>query len=181
MTGSSPIRKGRTPAPCGPSETRCGPASSRSRGAKVTPVHRSSASRPEIHAFLERNGLPEAGLAEHATDLLVARHDGRPVGTSALEVYGPEALLRSVAVEERLRGTGLGDRLTRAAVDAARARGVERVFLLTETAAAFFPKFGFADIDRADVPESIRRTVEFASVCPVSSRVMVLALKPAGS
>ena len=91
-------------------------------------------------------------------------------------MYGRDALLRSVAVDPSLRGTGLGQRLTRAALDRAKASGVTRVFLLTETAAAFFPKFGFTTIERAGVPDSIRGTVEFASACPASAHVMVLEL-----
>jgi amino-acid N-acetyltransferase len=134
---------------------------------------------PEIVSFLAENRLPEAGLSDHGSELLVARQKGRIVGTAALEVYDRDALLRSVAVDSTLRGTGLGQRLTRAALDAATRRGVTRVFLLTETAAGFFPRFGFADIARADVPDSIRRTVEFASACPASARVMMLdVLRP---
>ena len=131
---------------------------------------------PEIVSFLTANGLPVAGLADHATDLLVARDAGRLVGTAALEIHGGDALLRSVAVETAMRGTGLGQRMTRAALDRARQRGVSRVFLLTETAAAFFPKFGFTSIDRSHVPDSIRGTVEFASACPASAQVMTLEL-----
>jgi arsenate reductase len=129
---------------------------------------------PEILAFLAASKLPGAGLAEHATDLLVAREGRELVGTAALEVYETSALLRSVAVDASLRGTGLGQAITREALVLARRRGVQRVFLLTETAPAFFPRFGFVEIDRDRVPESIRRTVEFASACPASARVMML-------
>ena len=131
---------------------------------------------PEILSFLAANNLPAAGLAEHATHLLVAREAGRLVGTAALEAYGMDVLLRSVAVDASRRGTGLGQRLTRAALDLAKERGAARVFLLTETAATFFPRFGFVDIDRAEVPPAIRGTVEFASACPASARVMMLEL-----
>lgn len=131
---------------------------------------------PEIVRFLTANGLPVAGLAEHATDLLVARDGGRLVGTAALEVRGRDALLRSVAVDAAMRGSGLGQRITRTALQRARQRGVTRVFLLTETAAAFFPRFGFIAIDRSQVPDSIRGTVEFASACPASAHLMVLEL-----
>jgi arsenate reductase len=131
---------------------------------------------PEMLSFLAANKLPAAGLADHATDLLVA-HEGRElVGTAALEVYGTDALLRSVAVDASLRGTGLGQAITREALALARRRGARRVFLLTETASDFFPRFGFTDIDRDRVPESIRRTVEFDSACPASARVMILEL-----
>jgi arsenate reductase len=130
----------------------------------------------DVAAFLTANGLPVAGLAEHATDLLVARDGGRLVATAALEIHGTDALLRSVAVDAATRGTGLGQRIARAALDRARQRGASHVYLLTETASSFFPKFGFIPIGRAVVPDSIRRTVEFASACPASAQVMVLEL-----
>jgi amino-acid N-acetyltransferase len=128
-----------------------------------------------ILAFLASNSLPEAGLRDHVTDILAARDGARLVGTAALEIYGREALLRSVAVVSDLRGSGVGGLLTRAALARARERGVEHVFLLTETAPAFFGRLGFSDVDRAAVPESIRATVEFASACPASARVMRFA------
>ena len=131
---------------------------------------------PEIAAFLTSNALPVAGLAEHATDFLVARDGGRLVATAALEIHGHDALLRSVAVDAAARGTGLGQRVTRAALARAKQRGASRVFLLTESAARFFPKFGFTAIERANVPDTIRGTVEFASACPASAQVMVLEL-----
>jgi arsenate reductase (thioredoxin) len=132
---------------------------------------------PEILAFLAANGLPDAGLTKHAAALLVARSEGRLIGTAALEIHEGEALLRSVAVDPALRGTGLGQRLTRAALDRAKQFGAARVFLLTETASGFFPRFGFTDIERSSVPEAIRTTVEFASACPASARVMVMELR----
>lgn len=131
---------------------------------------------PRVLAFLGANGLPGDGLAEHAAGVLIARVGETIVGTAALEVYGDEALLRSVAVDAALRGTGLGQDLTRAVLESAKRRGVRRVFLLTDTAARFFPRFGFTEISRDAVPESIQRTVEFASVCPSSAHVMALDL-----
>jgi amino-acid N-acetyltransferase len=130
----------------------------------------------EIVAFLRANDLPEAGFAEHTTDVLVARIEGSLVGTAALEIYRSEALLRSVAVARESRGKGVGIDLTRATLERARERGVQTVYLLTESAADFFRRFGFADVDRVAVPDSIRRTVEFASACPASARVMALKL-----
>ena len=75
----------------------------------------------------------------------------RVVGSAALEFYGKAALLRSVAVVAELRGAGLGHRLTGAALDLARQRGVTAVYLLTETAADFFPRFGFRPTQRAQI------------------------------
>jgi arsenate reductase len=147
----------------------------RERLGRVVIAEGDSRDLPRVLAFLGANGLPGDGL-EHATDLLMARVGATILGTAALEACGGEALLRSVAVDPALRGTGLGQDLTRAALEAAKRRGVHRVFLLTETAARFFPRFGFTEIARDAVPEAIRRTVEFASACPASAGVMVLEI-----
>jgi amino-acid N-acetyltransferase len=99
------------------------------------------------------------------------------VGCAALELYGCVALLRSVAAARDLRGTGLGWRLTEAALELFRHLDVEEAYLLTETADLFFPRFGFRPILRSEVPRSIQRSVEFTSACPASARAMVLDLR----
>jgi amino-acid N-acetyltransferase len=53
---------------------------------------------------------------------------------------------------------------------------MRRVFLLTETAAKFFPRFGFRAVSRADVPESVRASLEFTTACPQGALVMELSL-----
>ena len=49
---------------------------------------------------------------------------------------------------------------------------ISALYLLTTTAAGFFPKFGFERIDRCDVPRSVQMSVEFTSACPSSATVM---------
>ena len=126
---------------------------------------------PGICALLERLHLPLAGVDEHLT-LLVARDGEQIVGTAALELYAEGALLRSVAVEPVRQGRQLGHQLTDAALQLATARGANTVFLLTTTAERFFPKFGFEQIGREQVPPSVRQSVEFQSACPASAIVM---------
>ncbi len=103
---------------------------------------------PQVLDLLTRCGLPQDGLAAHVADALVAVQAGRVVGSAALEHYGDAALLRSVAVDPAWRGQGLGDRLVAAALAHARTRGVADVYLLTETAADYFARRGFAPVAR---------------------------------
>ena len=131
---------------------------------------------PAILALLERSGLPQDGLTDHLATALTARSGERVVGSAALELYDTAALLRSVAVEAPLRGQGLGQRLTRAALDLARQHGVQQVYLLTETAGDFFPRFGFRPIARAAVDPAVQQSVEFTSACPVSAHALVISL-----
>jgi amino-acid N-acetyltransferase len=126
----------------------------------------------EILALLDRTHLPKDGLLEHLASTFVARRDGRIVGSAALEVYPDGALLRSVAVDPEVQGAGLGHRLVDVAIAHARDLGVPTLFLLTLTAERFFPRFGFARIERAEVPPGVQTSIEFRSACPASAVVM---------
>ena len=134
-----------------------------------------AADLPAVRALLERCGLPAAGL-EDADTILIAHREGVLVGSAAFERYGDRGLLRSVAVGTAERGAGLGVALTRAALDAARERGVRRLFLLTETADRFFPRFGFRALPREEVDAAVQESVEFREACPASARAMILDL-----
>jgi amino-acid N-acetyltransferase len=127
---------------------------------------------PKVFELLARLHLPIDDVARHVPTMLVARDGSEVVGTAALELYPDGALLRSVAVDPAWQGRRLGHELTEAALRLARARGAGTVFLLTTTAERFFPRFGFEPIERADVPESVRASVEFRSACPASAVVM---------
>ena len=135
-----------------------------------------SSELPAVLVLLERSGLPQAGLADHLVTTLVARDEDQVVGSAALELYGAAALLRSVAVASTLRGEGFGQRLTRAALDLARDRGVATVYLLPETAGDFFTRFGFHAIDRSAVDAAVQQSVEFRGACPASAQVLVASL-----
>jgi 2-keto-4-pentenoate hydratase/GNAT superfamily N-acetyltransferase len=125
-----------------------------------------------VLALLADNDLPADGLAAHLGTALVARIGDAVVGAAAVEPYGAEALLHSVAVEAAHRRRGVGRGLTLAALDLARRRGVRRLWLLTETAGAFFSRLGFYTVPRAALPEALHRSPLVTAVCPASARVM---------
>lgn len=127
---------------------------------------------PTVIELLEKNKLPLAGIEKHLATTLVAQRSARVVGCAALEVFGSAGLLRSVAVDEGQRGEGLGHQLTQAALDLARARRLKSVYLLTTTAAKFFPRFGFREVARGEVDADVRTSVEFTTACPASAVAM---------
>ena len=135
-----------------------------------------SEDKPAVLRLLADNGLPTVALLDHLDTALVVRLDDHVVACAALEFYPDGALLRSVAVQEPLKGRGLGNQIVRAALDLARQRGTTSVYLLTTTAEEFFPRFGFRQIVRADVPAGVRTSVEFQSACPASAVVMATDL-----
>ena len=127
---------------------------------------------PAVLSLLERSELPTAGVADTFSHFLVAEADGKLVGVAGLELYDGSALLRSVAVDGPWRGTGVGRVLVERALDLARERGIEDIYLLTTTAEHYFPKFGFACVSRDSVADGVRKSVEFQCACPASAKVM---------
>ena len=136
----------------------------------ITPAQPSDL--PTLSTLLAEANLPLDGLAEAMPTAVVAHLDGQIVGFAALESYPPDALLRSVIVAPSQRGSGLGHTLTEAALDLAREQGHTAVYLLTETAADFFPRLGFAPIARTAVPPTVQTSLEFTTACPASAQAM---------
>lgn len=99
--------------------------------------------------FIQEQGVSAEeevdGLDPGATHLL-ARIDGRPVGTARLLEQGETGKIGRVCVLPEARGTGLGAALIRAAVAEFRSRpAIRKVKLGAQThALGFYEKLGFA-------------------------------------
>jgi SAM-dependent methyltransferase len=81
-----------------------------------------------------------------------------------------------VAVESGLRGKGIARALVSNRLAFAGGAGLREVYLLTMTAARYFERFGFREVNRADVPVEIAATVEFSQACPRTATVMKVAM-----
>jgi amino-acid N-acetyltransferase len=131
----------------------------------------------QVTALLEAHHLPLAGLSDHRDNLVVASEGESVIGSACLEVYGQAALLRSVAVDPSRQRTGMGRRIIARTIDHARNIGINELYLLTETAADYFPRFGFEPISRSDVSPSVQQSIEFTEACPASAVAMRLGLE----
>jgi amino-acid N-acetyltransferase len=132
-----------------------------------------AADLPAVLSLLQRNALPTEGVtADALPTFVVAEEKRRLVGVAGLEVYQESALLRSAAVEESWRGSGVGRALIDRTLDLARERGIHDVFLLTTTAEHYFPKFGFACVSRESIPAAVQVSAEFQGACPDSAVAM---------
>jgi N-acetylglutamate synthase-like GNAT family acetyltransferase/precorrin-6B methylase 2 len=126
---------------------------------------------PAVEALLTEAGLP-TDVAPHLANFLVARHQGKVVGCTGMEIQGADALFRSLAVSPGYRGTGIGRRLYDALVEKSRGKSVERAYLLTTTIAPLAETWGFRRIDRDTVPAAIRATTQFQGGCCDSAVAM---------
>ena len=88
----------------------------------------------------------------------------------------PYGLLRSLAVSYAERGTGLAKLLVTEVENHARRQRLLAIYLLTTTASEFFLKLGYDVVSRDVVPNEIRRTSQFVSICPDDAVVMMKLL-----
>jgi amino-acid N-acetyltransferase len=130
-----------------------------------------------VQPLLAAAGLPTVDL-EQIQDLRlwVLEAGGEPLGVIALECSGTSALLRSLAIAPQHRNRGLGRGLVARLERDARTEGFTRLTLLTETAEPFFRRLGYQPIDRTAVPEDLRQSAEFRSLCPASAVSMSKSL-----
>ncbi|HSR16381.1 MAG TPA: arsenic resistance N-acetyltransferase ArsN2, partial [Gemmatimonadales bacterium] len=129
--------------------------------------------REAVEALLTGAGLPLEGVPADLAHFTVAEHAGDGVvGVAGLELFEHTALLRSLAVAPAWRGSGVGHQLVEAVLAEATRCGCRDVYLLTTTAADYFPRFGFACVSRGTVPEPLHASAEFRGACPASATCM---------
>lgn len=127
-----------------------------------------------IQRLLRQANLPADDFAAHLPHFWVARHHGDVVAAIGLEPYGEAGLLRSLVVDAGWRGRGLAARMCRRMFEYAAGLGIERLYLLTTTAADYFPRLGFRRVERGSAPPALQTTTEFATLCPASAVCMAL-------
>jgi len=117
----------------------------------------------ELRGLLERVELPAEDAPDDAAgSFFILRNENGVVGCVALDVFGDDAILRSLAVDVEWRGAGYGWMLADAVITEARHRGVRRIYLLTETASDFFAaKHGFRVVDRSTVSTAVEASPTF--------------------
>jgi amino-acid N-acetyltransferase len=124
------------------------------------------ADAPAVETLLSAAGLPLDGAAEALGALgVVGREGNRVVAAAAVEQFGDAGLLRSVVVDSGRRGSGAGRLIVGAAEGLARREGVRELYLLTETAADWFPRLGYEVVERAAAAAAVGESVEFTTVC----------------
>jgi len=132
---------------------------------------------PDIIRLLKINDLDSTDLNNDNVQLFTGVADGALAGIIGLELYKNIGLLRSLAVKNAFRDQSLGEKLIEYVFKRCRADGIGELYLLTTTAAKYFTKHGFQEIDRVDVPDEIKRTSQFSEFCPSTATVLMLNLE----
>ena len=130
--------------------------------------------RHGVKAALVRAGLPADDIGDER--VLVWRFEtgqAIPVGFGGLEIFGSDALLRSLVTLPPLRQVGMGAAMVAVLETEARALKCRAIYLLTASDPRFFSRLGYAACARGDVPEAVRASRQFAALCPPSAVAMV--------
>ncbi|MBD1395034.1 arsenic resistance N-acetyltransferase ArsN2 [Mucilaginibacter glaciei] len=128
--------------------------------------------KEKVIELLAAEKLPVADLPEKLDNFIVAIQDGIVVGVGGVEVYGNNGLLRSLAVHREYRGAGIAGKLLARLDNMSKKNSLTALYLLTETAPAYFERKKYSKITREEVPVEVQQSSEFSHVCPVSAIVM---------
>ena len=103
----------------------------------------------DIGRFAElmvRAHLPPLFVDEFIEGFVAVESGGEVIGCGGLEVYGESGVLRSIVIDERVQGLGLGRKMSELLMEDARLSGVTDLYLFTVDAWAFWKRLGFDDV-----------------------------------
>jgi amino-acid N-acetyltransferase len=117
---------------------------------------------PQMHKLIseyankgEMLARPLSELYEGIRDFYVVREGEQVVACAALHVdWADLAEIRSLAVAEGKKMTGMGAGLVKACLEEAATLGIETVFCFTYKP-DFFKRLGFVDIDKMELPRKV--------------------------
>jgi len=96
-----------------------------------------------------------ADIYENLQNFIVAEIEGQIVGCCALEIIWADlAEIKSLAIMEKYKGTGIGRKIVTAAIEKAKEIGIIKVFALT-LEPNFFLKIGFEIVEKETLPMKV--------------------------
>lgn len=129
-----------------------------------------------ICALLETSKLPTIDLNPSLPSFFIAEQAGKVAGVMGMDRYEKFGLLRSAATAAEYRNLGIAGALVEKVEQAARSQQLTSLYLITNTAEAWFARKGFTKIDRSEVPAVVLQSEEFNGLCPSSSTIMAKPL-----
>ena len=113
----------------------------------------------KLLGFYSSRGLlldrPLAKIHQGLRDFFVAENDSELLGCCSLHLcWDNLGEIRSLAVKEENKGTGIGKALVEACLKEAKELELKKVFTLTYVP-DFFKKLGFEEVDKKELPQTV--------------------------
>jgi BolA family transcriptional regulator, general stress-responsive regulator len=136
-----------------------------------------AANDERLVSLLRHNSLPVDDLGGEAKTFFgLVTATGEVVAVAGIELCGSDAMMRSVAVADAYRSKGLGRAIVRNLLADLRRKGVNAVYILTQSAEKFFAELGFSKVERGMVPKAVTETSQFTGTRCSSASAMMLKL-----
>ncbi len=152
---------------------------SQANNAPIEIVDLAETDLPLVKQLLQSNGLPYEDCHEHIGNFVGIFYERELVALGGIENLGKTGLLRSISVQPNKQGQGHGFSIVRALHQRCTQLGMETLYLLTESAGAYFHSQGYQTVDREKLPAEIKQTKQFQSLCPASAQAMFIRLPAA--
>lgn len=130
-----------------------------------------------VKEMLRNEKLPVSDLPADLKNFYIATDNGSVIGSIGLETYDEFGFLRSLVVKPEYRTRKIAGELVKKLEEHAQQAGLGAIYLLTETASAYFQQKGFTIIKRDEMPSVLQQSSEFTHTCPQSAIAM---FKPIG-
>ena len=146
-------------------------------GATKVTLQTTDGSAPDLRDALAAEGLPIEDLGEEGRRFFRALRGGATVGFAGYELFGTDALLRSIVVTRDHQRRGIGETALALLIERAVEEGARQGYVLTTSAAPFFESLGFVPVERAYVPGTILASRQAAALCPSSAMILTKQLR----
>jgi N-acetylglutamate synthase-like GNAT family acetyltransferase len=110
-----------------------------------------------IHQLLTDCDLSISEVLEPGTVYFVARLSEKVVGVCGLEFDGESALLRSVAVDNGMRGRGIARALIDDALRELHCKSIRVLFLFSKDMGAYFENLGWVEVPVGEAADALRQ------------------------
>ncbi len=126
-----------------------------------------------VKRLLRDNDLPTEDLhGSHNVRFFACNAPDGEHAIVGMETCAQVGLLRSLVVQPASRNKGMATALVKHIEAHALSREINEIYLLTNTAEAFFSRLGYRRLPRTAAPKAICETREFSSLCPHDAAFM---------
>ncbi|GAE33623.1 hypothetical protein [Halalkalibacter akibai] len=116
----------------------------------------------QVQRLVAKAGLREEGIEQYIKNFLVVEdEDQQLIGTVGIEQYETEGLLRSLVLDSPIWTAKLSLEFLQLTLKYAEEQAMETVYLCAKGTNALFHQLGFREMEKEEVPDSIKGSPHF--------------------